>query len=324
MRPPIPAIPAIRPVLTWQPGGSLPQQQVGDLLSLRVEVGAQGELLARDGRGLLLSLPAETAVAGDVLLLRVLSSQPKLALELVERQPSTPALKLPVSEENESPAVRTDQAWLQRLQVAGLNSLPASLAAQWRNRVLAEVLRAGRSAASIADLPPAAQGQLLLPAQHQSPIHLLGWNAQALLLRLLGVPPDQARHGAADEAAADGGAAQDEGARDSGGLQLLFGLSLNGEWVQLRLHWQHGLFLHFSADKPQTLQALRGLMPRMAAALAAVPLLMRHCQLSLKPPPGTPLSVEQQARGLAHSSSGALFRAAAEIARILQQGQHPT
>lgn len=331
----VPAIAALRPILAWQaPVGAPPSATVGELLRLTVAAGPQGELQARNAQGLLLNVPPGAAAAGDVLLLRVLATQPKLELQMLERRGAEAAAAAAepatAGGQEDTAALRTDQAWLQqRFNGAGLASgggLPASLAAQWRGRVLAEVLRA-----KLPELPgPPAAAASAERAAGQEPFHLQGWNGQALLLRVLSpqmaVWPllereDEAQQAPQQQHHAEPGAEQQAGPEEPGeGLRLGLILSLNGDWVQVVMQWQQGLLLHFSADKPETLQALRALMPRIAAALAAVPLPLRHCQLSSKPPAVPPLPQGQQSHGLAHTSSGALFRAGAEIASVLQQG----
>lgn len=327
----VPAIAALRPILAWQaPVGAPPTATVGELLRMIVAAGPQGELQARNEQGLLLNVPPGAAAAGDVLLLRVLATQPKLELQMLERRSADAAgANVPAAAgQEDTAALRPDQAWLQQRfngarQMSG-SALPASLAAQWRGRVLAEVLRS-----NLPEQPgPQAAAAPAEGAARLEPFHLQGWNGQALLLRLLspqmaGWPSLEREDEALQQQPPHRHAESEQhaGSDEPGeGLRLGLILSLNGDWVQVVMQWQQGLLLHFSADKPETLQALRALMPRIAAALAAVPLPLRHCQLSSKPPAAPPLPQGQQSQGLAHTSSGALFRAGAEIASVLQQG----
>ncbi|QPF74182.1 hypothetical protein G8A07_15505 [Roseateles sp. DAIF2] len=325
MSSPIQAIVPLRPVMhagQGQSGASSgPAVQVGDTLRLTVAAGAQGQLQALNEQGVLLAnIAPGSAQVGDVLLLRVLATQPRLELQMLERQPTQAGTAgQPASAAlEESGALRTDQAWLlaQRLHsaratVAPEMTAPASLALQWRGRLLAE----------------AAQGPSAAPEQATASLHLPGWNGHNLQLRLL-TPPTAAWLPHPDEPAArdeesSGGRQpphpEPEDQQQGEGLRLGLILSLGGEWVQVVLQWQQGLLLHFSAEKAETLQALRGLMPRISAALAAVPLPLRHCQLSSRPPAVPPLPRERLSQGLAHGSSGALFRAAAEVAGVLQR-----
>jgi hypothetical protein len=227
--------------------------------------------------------------------------------------------------------MRTEQAWLlrQRLLPAATAATAAPAAAagvqmagEWRALALAESLRAASAPAAAADSPQLQQ------TQAGAPLQLLGWSGQALWLRLLGPSPGAlgwtptVQQEDEEQASTRQHEPESQGEPDEPGEGLRLGLilSLDGDWVQLLLQWQQGgLLLHLSAERPETLQALRGLLPRLSAALAAVPLPLRHCQLSSRPPALPPLPRAQQARGLAHASSGPLFRAAAEIAAVLQQ-----
>lgn len=327
----IPTISALRPVLAWQGqplSSSSSPANVGELLRLTVTAGPQGELLARNEQGLLVNVPSGAAAIGDVLVLRVLAIEPRLELQLLERRSGAVAAGTAAQVQalpEDTAALRTDQAWLQQrfhgVRQAAVQELPAVVAAQWRGRVLAALLRGGVEQAPALPGAPAQEGTAARPGGEAIPLQ--GWQGQALQLRLLNpqaavwpspeqeeeAPPRQPAEPEAESAPDESGE----------GLRLGLILSLHGDWVQVVLQWQHGLLLHFSADQPETLQILRGLMPRIAAALAAVPLRLRHCQLSSKPPAVPPLPQAQQSHGLAHSSSGALFRAAAEIAKVLQQ-----
>lgn len=326
------AIPSLSPVSAVAAVPALPSSAGGNamprpgellhLLLMRQDPPRDGDWLADGPNGLTLRLPAGLGHAGDTLVMRVLPNPTALAqqlqLQLVARQPSaaiTAAIEsAPLPTASESPAMRADQAWLQKLQAQPALNLPASLAAQWRARVLGEVLRAtGNTAPEAAMASMRAESQPLLQPLS---FHLQGWHAQALLLRLVmvqgrlwpGVNEDLA-----DEQAGEGGMAE-----ETTGLCLCLGLSLEGYWLQLILQWRHGLLLQFSADKPEALRALRERLPRIGRALADVPLRLRHCQLSLKPPATAAARLAEQAHGLAHSSSAALFRAAAEIVQVLQ------
>ncbi|MGN6826396.1 hypothetical protein [Paucibacter sp. M5-1] len=305
----IAAVSAVRPVLSWHADTAMPPRQVGELLRLLVEQDAQGQLLGQHGSGLLMRLPPGTAMPGDQLLLQVLSTQPKLELALIEHRPQRPAGESAVAE-GELAALRSDQAWQLQLRLPSALS-PAALAMQWRSRVLADASRLGLPSPVVAE---PAQPQGLQPP----PTQVLGWNAQALLLRLIQAPPQ-------GWLLPDGGDEVGEPADAGDGvLALTVHLSFQGGWVQLLLKWQQGLWLQLSAEKLPTLQSLRALMPRIAAALAGVPLALRHCQLSSRliavdaPRAGT-----QTLHG-AQGSSGPLFRAAAEIVWVLQHADAPS
>ena len=327
----IPTISALRPVLAWQGqplSSSSSPASVGELLRLTVTAGPQGELLARNEQGLLVNVPSGAAAIGDLLVLRVLATEPRLELQLLERRSGAAGTPAPAQAQPEdTAALRTDQAWLQQ-RFHGVRQaaqeLPAAVAAQWRGRVLAAVLRGGVEQAPTLSGVPAHEGAVARSGGEAIPLQ--GWQGQALQLRLLNpqaavwpLPAQEEEAPPRQPAEPEAESAPDESGESGEGLRLGLILSLHGDWVQVVLQWQHGLLLHFSADQAETLQILRGLMPRIAAALAAVPLRLRHCQLSSKPPAVPPLPQAQQSHGLAHSSSGALFRAAAEIAKVLQQ-----
>ncbi|MET0519182.1 MAG: hypothetical protein ABW005_10145 [Burkholderiaceae bacterium] len=334
--PPLSPIAALRPVLAWQRPADAPLPQPGELLRLRVAPGPQGTLLAEDGRGLSLPLPAlptgggEGLGIGDLLLLRVLATLPQLELQLVERQPAQRWVLADSRDEAEPASMRAEQAWLARLQAGRRDGPPggmvagtevaaaaeiaadiAAMALQWRKQVMTQLWRASRAAAP-APLAgnPAGPGALALPAS----IALPGWNAQALLLRLLSLQPAWQRvwHLGDEEADEDAAAAEEQG------LRLSLALQFNGAPLQLLLQWHRGLLLYFSTEQAANLALLRARLPRVAAALAAVPLPLRHCQLALRPPLIGAATPEQLTQGLRQGSSGALFRAAAEIVHALQ------
>ncbi|MDC6169507.1 hypothetical protein [Paucibacter sp. XJ19-41] len=326
------AIPSLSPVSAVAAAAAMPSSAGGSamprpgellhLLLMRQDPRQDGDWLADGPNGLTLRLPAGLGYAGDTLVMRVLPNPTALAqqllLQLVARQSSAAITanieSAPPPTATESPAMREDQAWLQKLQAQPSLTLPASLAAQWRARVLGEVLRAtGNTGLDVAMDSMRAELQALLQPLS---FHLQGWHAQALLLRLV-IPQGRLWPGfnedVADDHAGKGGLAA-----EMTGLCLCVGLSLEGYWLQMILQWRHGLLLQFSADKPEALRALRERLPRIGHALAGVPLRLRHCQLSLKPPAAEPARLAEQARGLAHSSSPTLFRAAAEIVHVLQ------
>lgn len=328
------AIPSLSPVSAVAAVPALPSSAGGNamprpgellhLLLMRQDPPRYGDWLADGPNGLTLRLPVGVGQAGDMLVMRVLPNPTALAqqlqLQLVARQSSAAitanieAAPLPTA--SDSPAMRDDQAWLQKLQAQPAMHLPASLAAQWRARVLAEVLRGSGHTGLDApmDSRRTEPQPLLLPLS----FHLQGWHAQALLLRLV-MPQGRIWHGldgdVLDDQAKEAGAVE-----QTTGLCLCLDLSMEGYWLQVMLQWLDGLLLQFSADKPDALRALRERLPGIGRALASVPLRLRHCQLSLKPPAAVPAKLAEQSQGLAHSSSAALFRAAAEIVKVLQQG----
>ncbi|MBV8036753.1 hypothetical protein [Roseateles sp.] len=312
MNAPIPALRPLRPIEAWprQAGGR--EAQVGELLRLRVAQATDGGLLGDTEDGLQLGLPPGLARPGDMLLLRVLSREPRLELQLLRRDaaPDTVPDEAPGDEWGWR-ALRPDQGRLQRWHLNQDARLPAQLAVQWRALMLAEQLRP----------PHGPTGQALGPESllvaHAAPLQLTGWLGQMLWLRLLsplgGFWPAPAGH---DEAAQEGATAE-AGVAD-GGVCLSLNVATTEGWVLVLLQWRHGLLLHCCAERAEALPWLRARLPVMARALAAVPLRLRHCSLGLRPPPLPEAGPAQRAQGLASAASQPLFRAAAEVVRVLQ------
>lgn len=316
----IAAVNALRPIDAQLQHGAGRQPQLGQTLRLLIQLGPRGELVAADASGLKLVLPPGSAAPGELLLLRVLAQQPRLELQRLP-SPAAPAAApaaLPVAAPQppltdgagdealwQFAALRPDQAWLQRQQMLRAGGLPASVAARWRAHALAELQAAPPPAGALAG----AAG-----------VQLLGWLGQALWLRLLvaqpslwpPLPPLPDEEGTAS---ASGAAGANEEA------DLCLELPFAGDWLRVLLHWRRGLLLHFSAGQAQTLQRLRERLPRIAAALAAVPLQLRQCRLSLQPPLLHDAGPRRAAQALAAAGSPALLRAAAEIVHLLQQPQ---
>lgn len=323
MTAPIPALTALRPIETQTPLPGGREFQLGELLKLSVVLGGDGNLFGTDGRGLLVPLPAAAgeAQAGDTLLLRVLSLRPRMELQFVERQTQAGAMATaPGVWAEDSPALRSDQAWLASQGLARPAVPPpgpATVAIQWRAQVFAEFQRPARTDEMAWSAGTALQDELLLP---QAAFQLGGWQNQPVLLRLLLPLPGQLpwmpverepHHEHGGEAAPD----------DGSSLLLSLTLEFLGDRVQVLLLWDHGLLLHFAADEASTLERVRTLLPAIASALAAVPLRLRSCLLSVRSPELKPPPPERIAAGLAETSCGALFRAAAEIAKLLQGAQ---
>ncbi|HEY1130223.1 MAG TPA: hypothetical protein VGF12_12545 [Roseateles sp.] len=314
MNAPIPALRPVRPIEAWprQAGGR--EAQIGELLRLRVALMADGGLLGDAEDGLQLGLPAGLARPGDTLLLRVLSREPRLELQLVQREAATDA----VPEETPGDewgwrALRPDQGRLQRWHLNQDARLPVQVAVQWRSQLLAEQLRA----------PQGPAGQALGPesqlAAHAAPVQLTGWLGQIVWLRLLSPLssfwPAATGH---DDAAREGGGGLAEPGVPDGGICLSMNLATPEGWVLVLLQWRHGLLLHCCAERAEALPWLRARLPAVAKALAAVPLRLRHCSLGVRPPLLPDAGPAQRAQGLASAASQPLFRAAAEIARVLQ------
>ena len=313
----IPAIVALRPPSGWLPS-SVPPPPVGSSLQLQVGSGPAGELLAQGPQGLELPLPAGSAKPGDLLLMRVITTEPRLQLQLLEHRPagSQAQAAAPAADADSTPALRSDQAWLQCLHLGSLpasGNAPAAVAAQWRSRVLAELLRGAPGLPQPALPAPVAGEPALLPAPPLYP--LLGWLQAPVLLRLLATDVPVWQLPAEDEGMAGtaGDAPQDSGS----GLRLQLSLTLDGEPLDLLLQWQHGLLLYVAADSAALLDRLRLLLPRIGTRLAAIPLPLRYCRFG-RHVPGGQGAASLAKQGLAHSSAATLFRAAAEIVALIQ------
>jgi len=319
MTQPIPALLALRPTAQW-PGGLPPRPlPLGEPLQLRIGSGAVGELLAHGPQGLLFTLPPGSARPGDVLLVRVLSIEPQIELQLIEHRPQTAGRSIPGSSDpaDAMPALRPDQAWLQRLHLGpgAVESLPIALATQWRQRVLAGVLRQPPPTALLA-----ASGAEHVAEAASAPLPLYplpGWPQLTLLLRLLS-PAAPAWPQATDDAALASDTEAAAQAQEQQGLRLQLSVTLEGETVQLLLQWQHGLLLYFVTESLPLLQALRQRLPQIALALASIPMPVRYCLFGRQIPAGQ-RPAARPSQGLAHTSSAALFRAAAEIVAVLQR-----
>lgn len=317
MTKPIPALFSLRPLLPLPSGAAPRLPMLGQALPLQIGVGPDGELLAQGPQGLLFTLPAGSARVGDLLLMRVVATQPQIELQLIEHQ-SLPTARLRADEGDgldAMPSLRPDQAQLQRLQLGrgASETLPATLAAQWRSRVLAEVLRHPAEAA----LLPGLGGNRSEPTSALAPLYPMpGWQQLTILLRLLS-PTAPAWPQLADELLAPGeGDAGDQA--EEQGLRLQLSLTLEGESLQLLLQWQHGLLLYFVTESLPMLQALRLRLPQIASVLASIPMPLRYCLFARQLPAGQ-RPAARPSQGLAHTSSAALFRAAAEIVAVLQR-----
>jgi len=309
----IPALSPLRPVDAWlhQAGGR--EAQVGELLRLRVALAAEGGLLGETEDGLQVGLPPGLGRPGDLLLMRVLSREPRLQLQLMQREAVSDAApdELPGGDWGLR-ALRPDQGRLQRWHLDQDARQPA-LAGQWRSQLLSEQLRA----------PQGLAGQMPGPeppwAAHAAPVQLVGWLGQLLWLRLLGPlsgfwPLPAVR----DDVGREGGDALMEPGVQEDGACLCLNLDTPEGWVLVLMQWHHGLLLHCCAERAEALPWMRARLPAVARALAAMPLRLRHCSLGLRPPPLPEAGPAQRAQALASAASLPLFRAAAEIARLLQ------
>lgn len=317
MNSPIPALRPLLPVEAWfhQAGGR--EAQIGELLRLRVALTAEGGLLGETGDGLQVGLPPGLGRPGDLLLMKVLAREPRLQLQLMQRDAVADA------EPDEAPggdwgwrALRPDQGRLLRWHLEQDARLPAQVAAQWRSQLLSEQLRAPQGTAGPA---PGSESPW---AAHAAPVQLVGWLGQMLWLRLLsplsGFWPLAAGR---DEAGREGGDALMEAGAQDEAVCLCLNLDTPEGWVLVLLQWRDGLLLHCCAERAEALPWMRARLPAVARALAAVPLRLRHCSLGLRPPPLPEAGPAQRAHGLAAAASLPLFRAAAEIARLLQVQQ---
>lgn len=312
-----------------QQGGQLAKLAVGQVLRLLVDRTDADGVLVRlgDGQRLRLLGMERAPAPGAVLLLRVLSTAPRLELVWLQagtasataaKLAATPALKprLVPNTESESAAMRPNQALLQQ-QVATSIQDAATLALSWRAMVLAQLhqhalLRAQAdgqhvpgslfgSDAGAALLREVSRERMAPPGLEQGwLLSAYVWTGRRLLLSVVGSeeePPRPARR-----------------RRESLALRLELTLPRLGPVkLQLRLI-AGGVALDLAAEHAPALNFLRYSLRAMVAALARAELRLVRCRLGPDLPVAGALA--------ANSASGpmispALFRAAAELALLL-------
>lgn len=282
------------------------QPASGDTVRLAFREAAGDDLLVTGSEDAVLRLKglghmAAGLKAGEVLLMRVLATEPQLMLRLVnDRQTARdfPPVSPSVSQ-LDTPAMRVDQLALQRM----LPPAPdvAALARAWHAQVHASLQRQ----AVIHLAPEPAPGTQLMVADRWS-FPAFAWAGIPVLLRLVqGEEENRTRKRAA-------------GHRQSG-LWFEFELPAFGR-LALRLRTaSDGIFLLLAAQSEDALRQVRAALPAIARALAAVKLHLRRCELSLGlPDPAGMRGWSARSRGnIIDAPPLALFRAAGEIMAVL-------
>lgn len=318
-------IAALPPAQPFRAGSATRQPVAGEVLELTLDDAAGGEVAATTAEGLSLRLQGlggmgRSLAAGDVLLMKVVTTSPRLELALFDtalRSGSTPAAFL----EAQSPAMRVDQLALLR-QVAGRPPDANSLAASWRSIMLDAVeRRAARGPVPLAEVErPASAARSAWPMAVGStgsalPSWLLAtltWGAPRLTLQALAVEDE-------DE--------QPQPQRRRFSLALQFELAV-AEFglvsVQLR-SLAGGVAIDLAAERQEAMAPLRGAVPDIAAAVARADSRLVRCRLHLGLPGSGPFTgsarpvppnFQASLTPVAAMSPG-LFRAAAEVALIL-------
>ncbi|WCM93803.1 hypothetical protein M5C99_03485 [Acidovorax sp. NCPPB 2350] len=295
---------------------------VGETLRLRFAEAVGDVLRAETPQGMSLWLSgagrwAGALSPGDLLMVRVLATAPRLEVEVVHPPaPAAPAAGPSPWEGDADPlprALRWDQAAAQAMARNGPPDT-ALLAASWQAllRREAHALREAVAHAP-ADLPllpgPGAEKHWAWP--------VLAWAALPLLLRVFDV---------ADDPAADAGTPDRPRPRGRGRRTVL---CLDLRWahwgrvlVQLHALQPGALALRLHAEDAQRLPLLRALVPRIAAALAATGLRLVRCQVTAGaiPPHGHPSGPAWPPRWQdAMSLTSDVFRAAAEAVTVLAE-----
>jgi hypothetical protein len=298
----------------------------GETIEFTFEMAAADELIATNAEGVQFKLAglgslAADLTAGDVLLMKVLATSPRLELVLFDtaarpgaqaRASAVPADRsgMPAFE-NEQAAMRPDQvAWLRQMVWRPPDT--ASMATSWRALMLGQLER------------QAAQRE---PGIDPWTLAAFAWGGLRVKLRVLPPDPD---------------AKPPTRYRDAAPLTLRIVLALprlGGVTVQLQLA-ADGVLLDLAAEHAEALQPLRNLMPTIVAALARIDLRVLRCRLARGLPNGiswnpaarpaitspttsasaTPAAAARspQARIPPETAlSPILFRAAAEVVAVL-------
>jgi hypothetical protein len=333
---------------------------MGETIELTFDAAAADELLATTAEGVQLKLAGlgtlgRDLTAGDVLLVKVLATSPRLELALFDTAPramnGTAGRTNLYAFETEQAAMRPDQvAWLR--QVVWRPPDASALAASWRAALLGQLERQatwqgrvpGRDVTMMSpqtDADPApphgdpfanavAVGTSLPKTPTSTDPWMLAayaWGGMRVLLRVL----------AAD---AEGGSSPHK--RQGAPLALRVTLILPGlgrVTVQLQFA-PGGVWLDLAVERADALQPLRDRLPSIVAAIGRADLRVLRCRLMRGVPGGTtphpsmmPSPAPQEghagsARPAAAPNAGAvlapaLFRAAAEIVAVLSAPAPP-
>ncbi|CAN5677715.1 hypothetical protein BH11PSE8_BH11PSE8_42450 [soil metagenome] len=280
------------------PGAAARQPITGETIELRLDAAEAGDLFATTADGLSLKLAGmgtlgRQLVAGDVLLVKVLSTTPQLELALFDSA-VRPGLRSgsasvggqhgagPGPFETEQAAMRPDQvAWLR--QVVWRPADTAALASAWRASMLVQLERHAAARAQVdgyssgssitaehgvvhpSDDFQAEPFGRLQPAIDPWLLAAYAWGGLRVMLRALAVD-------------ADGGPTH----RQRGGapaLRVILELpGLGCVTVQLQLV-ADGVTLDLAAERPESLQPLRDRLPALVAALGRADLRVLRCRL---------------------------------------------
>jgi len=248
---------------------------------------------------------------GDMLLMRVLTTSPRLTFSLINTLPRDPAgngaAGTGANFASESSSMRTDQLALR--QIAWPRPAPESLATAWRTQVLAGIeQKTLQPAAGLplsllaaidhqARLPgdtaamPGSSDRWLFPA--------FGWGGSPVLLRLIDADPDQPRVPRKQRAVA---------------LRLEFDLPGFGRAsAQIRII---GLEVDLElAVNENAVQMVRNSVPALASALARIGLRIHRWRVTLSGKNDTALPAWSASDMLLvrQALSSTLFRAGAEV-----------
>jgi hypothetical protein len=306
----------------------------GETIELVFEAAVADEVLASTVDGVPLKLAGlgtlgRDLTAGDVLLVKVLTTTPQLEVALFDTAPRASYLF-----EAEQTAMRPDQvAWLR--QVVWRPPNPAAMASAWRGRLLSQVQRqapqpdpedeapAGNAAAAAAPLLNEAMANpFAKPLSLADPWLLIAyaWGGLRVMLRALPADPDP-----------DHGAPLHQREPAPLALRVMLELpGLGGVTLQFQLT-ADGVLLDLAAERAEALQPLRNLLPEIVAALARAKLRVLRCRLARGLPNGTPWNpavrpaagARLPARTLQPGAAPdavlplLLFRAAAEVVALL-------
>ena len=258
------------------PAQDLPTQ--GDIVKAAFE-NIEGEdlLVTADGK-LTLRLAGLTHLAGDLspgdmLLMRVLSTSPRLTLSLIDTVRSRAVNHTPSGEGStlETSSMRLDQLALR--QIAWPRHTPETLSTAWRAQVIASL---GQKDAPATSLPLGLLPTLDSPAKRQNEIDSMlrdadrwiftvpAWEGLRVLLRLIDVDTERPRT---------------PRRQCMVGLLLEFELPGFGRMnVQIQLGGRDVILLFWIEDI--AVQLVRNALPAIASALACIGLRLRSCRLA--------------------------------------------
>lgn len=276
----------------------------GDTLRTAFDEVAGDDLMVRTDDGLILRLAglaqqARKLSPGDVLMLRVLATEPQLELELFGTY--GPRQRESGGGDGTPAAFRLDQAVMR--QVSMQLPEPAELAARWRRQVLSGSALALQGQAGVMAALPGTDAVLEGPGAVSDrgfyPVY--AWGGVPALISAVPSPSDDKRAPHRPRAMTQG-------------LRLDMVLPGLGR-VSIKLYGSAaGIQLEIEVDRAETVPVIREAMPAIAAALARSELPLQRVGISQGRASGVVLA--GPAEGAA-SLSPVLFRAVAEVAVAL-------